>query len=242
MARSPSYPQISLENCIDLVRKVYKGAHTASVDTQAVMKEMGYAGRSGRSLAAIGSLKQFGLLEGRDDAIRVTKAALALLEPLNEAEFSEAVRDASVRPDLFAELHREFGDQRPSEGVIRSIAIRKYGFTDTGSERLARSYMETMEFVQQYKKAPEPVDETRRSSETKVPTESQPIMKEVSPGLSISEPVTLSHAKPTGMALVFQLSPTSSAQVYFKGPVTPAVIERLIKHLELSKEAFVEEA
>lgn len=244
MARSPSYPQLPLEQSIELVRKVYKGAHTASVDTAAIIAEMGYSGRSGRSLAAIGALKQFGLLEGRDDAVRVTKLALTILEPIDDQEFAQALRSASLKPELFSELYREFGIQRPSEGIIRSIAIRKYDFTDTGAEKLAKSFMDTMAFVDRAESkvvvADAPVAE---ASEDKRAIRNQEAQAP-KVGIDIGEPVRLSYPERTTAVttLVFKLSPSSTAHVQITGNVTPAALDRLIKHLELSKEAFVDES
>ena len=242
MARSPPYPQLPLEQCIDLVRKVYKGAHTASVDTGAIISEMGYSGRSGRSLSAIGALKQFGLLEGRDDSVRVTKLALTILEPIDQVEFAQALRSASIKPELFAEIRREFGDQRPSEGVIRSIAIRKYDFTDTGAERLAKSFMDTMSYVDRFQSkliVPESTPDAFEDKQAESPAESVATKAE----LEVGGATILSHIPGSAAAtvLVFKLSPSSTAHVQITGNVTPTAIDRLIKHLELSKEALVEE-
>lgn len=237
MARSPSYPQIPLEQALELVRKVYKGAHTASVDTDAILIEMGYSGRSGRSLSAIGALKQFGLLEGRDDSIRVTSEALEALEPMNAEEYANAVVKAALTPGLFAELKAEFGDQVPSESVIRSIAIRKFGFTDTGAEKLAKSYLVTMDFVSraegkaasQYQEDAAVGTIQHELPEVAPPNSLRPLMN----GESVAELSSI-----PSNALVFKLTRESSAQVIFSGGVTPNAIDRLIKHLELSKDAF----
>ena len=126
MARSPSYPQVSLPKAIELVREVYAGAHKSAIDSETVIELLGYSSRSGRALAVVGALKQFGLLEGREDNIRVTSLALSILEPLTEKERTDSLRQAAFQPDLFSELLREFGESAPSEAVIRSIAIRKY--------------------------------------------------------------------------------------------------------------------
>jgi hypothetical protein len=160
---------------------------------------------------------------------------------MNDAEFGQAVREAAVRPDLFADLHREFGDMKPSEAVIRSIAIRKFGFTDTGAERLAKTYMETMEFADRFQAEEKTHILEPIAVESVGQVGANLDVKSQQPGLEIGEVVSLPQVSRSDTVLMFKLSSNSSAHVRFLGEVTPTAIERLIRHLELSKEAFEDE-
>src|SRR5438094_734886 len=98
--RSPSYPRIALERAIELTRRVYGAAHTATVDTNTFLELMGFAGNTGPARSALASLKQFGLVDGRDQSVKVTPLALSILQPMDESEKSAAVRAAFAAPPL----------------------------------------------------------------------------------------------------------------------------------------------
>lgn len=247
MARSPSYPQIALPAAIEYARKVYKGAHTAAVDTDTVIAEMGYGARSGRALSVLGALKQYGLIDGRDDNLRVTKSALALISPLHDTEFAETVEEVGYQPDLFAELRREFEGKMPSESVIKSIAVRKYGFTDTGAERLAKSYAETVRFVESSRIRSE-IEADDSDASASVEAGDHLGGRPVTGTATVQLDDVSSNSRATGAnpareihesdSLRFRLSSGVVATVTFEGEVSRNAIDRLIAHLELSKDAY----
>jgi hypothetical protein len=230
MARSPSYPQLSLPKAIDLVRLVYAGAHKSAIDSKTVMQLMNYSPGSGRALAVVGALKQYGLLEGRDESIRVTQLALSILEPLNENEKIQSLMDAATKPDLFADLDREFGDSIPSEAVIRSIAIRKHGFTNSGADNVVKSYLETMRFIKNTESTVLGSDE---------PESESAMDSEISRPMSYSQEARGGKQEPVSSnTLQFPISKDTTARVEFFGEISSDAIRRLIKHLELAIDIY----
>tara|TARA_R110000787_G_scaffold266812_1_gene373057 strand:+ start:984 stop:1595 length:612 start_codon:yes stop_codon:yes gene_type:complete len=199
------------------------------------MKLMGYSGRSGRALSVVGALKQFDLLEGRDEAVRVTKRAVELLEPLSSVEYQLILRDTAFTPEVFKDLNAEFGGNEPSETVVRSIAIRKFGFTGTGADTLTKSYLETMRLVGSME--PVPADETdlgavSENDDSSVPQEHK---EEAKPARSEDRST---RSVDSANSLKFRLSKDTSVYVEFEGEMNRQNIERLIRHLELSAEIF----
>lgn len=239
MARSPSYPQINLQSAIEFVRKVYRGAHRASISSDAVIDLMGYSGKSGRALSAVGALKQYGLLEGRDDAIRVTDLALSLIEPMSESEFAESALESACSPDLFSDFYREFELRLPSEGVLRSLAIRKYDFTDTGAQKLAKNYVSTMQYVKNLKSAVSVDDGAENSTDiasNEVEADHQENISDIQTVRGIDPLRKLDRANAT--ELKFQLSKDVSAVVLMTGEINENNIDLLIRYLELTKSAY----
>lgn len=239
MARSPSYPQINLQAAIEFVRKVYRGAHRASINSDAVIDLMGYSGKSGRALSAVGALKQYGLLEGRDDAIHVTDLALRLIEPMSDSEYAESALESACSPDLFNDFYREFELRLPSESVLRSLAIRKYDFTDTGAQKLAKNYVSTMQYVKDLKSSLlsdlslEPEDSSPASA---IESDTVEELRPDSGAQRSDGEIKLSQNGAT--ELKFQLSKDSSAVVLMTGDVNEKNIDLLIRYLELTKSAY----
>ena len=243
MARSPSYPQIPLERCIELVRNIYSHAHRAALDSKTLIEIAGYSPKSGSGLAALSALKQFQLLEGRDEDVRVTELALKLLEPLNSKEFSDACKEAALSPPLFAELHSSFSGRPVAASVIRSLAVRNHGFTSTGADRLAKVYLETIKLIQ-------PSFEDENTSEENTTNDDQErdsvarvrVRTRVPPIQSEPEATTQSADIPTeGTVLKFKLTRECEATVSFSGDLTELAFKRLISHLELSAQIYQEE-
>jgi hypothetical protein len=237
MARSPSYPRISLDKAVKLIRKVYESAHKSSLDTETLVQLLGYSGKSGPALGTLAALRQYGLLDGRDEDIHVSDDAMGLLEPLNKAEYREKYAGAALKPPLFKELFQTFGKTPPADGVIKSLVIRKYGFTSTGAQKLTRSYLETMASL--------PTNDVTQPDDT---TDSAGDGTQHGDDLRYQEEVrkiNAANAAQTTMnenVLQFPLTKGSSARVEFFGEISRETIMRLIRHLELSAEIYDEAA
>lgn len=149
--RSPSYPSLSLEQAIDLVAKIHKANRTNVISRETAAKDMGYAGLTGRSLTVLGSLAQYGLVEkaGKGD-IKVTRRAVEILHPIEEAHRSEAIVEAAQTPALFRMLHERFPEGVPSENALRSFLIQQ-SFNDVAIGPAISAYLETNAFAEKAK-------------------------------------------------------------------------------------------
>ena len=78
--RSPNCPTLPFADAIEKGRKVYEKEHTHPAAKLIVAQDLGYKGLSGPSLALLGALRQYGILEGTGEALRVSKDALAYYE------------------------------------------------------------------------------------------------------------------------------------------------------------------
>lgn len=144
--RSPNYPSLSLPEALDKVRLVYQNQHTHGAPREVVVKSMGYAGINGASATAISALSKYGLLEGRGDEIRVSDRAMRFLNPLNDQERGEAIREAAREPALFQELTEKFPGQLPNEEVLRNYLVRN-GFAPAALPGVILAYRETLAYA-----------------------------------------------------------------------------------------------
>ncbi len=235
--RSPAYPQYGLRRALEMIASVYAGAHRAEISNEAAAGLMGYKSMSGPATAGIGAVKQFGLLEGRDPRLRVTNLALSILEPMDDAEKIESLWAAANAPAPFAELFREFGKKKPAENVLRSIAVRRFGFSGSGADKFVSVYLDTLSFLE----AEGAIAPERAAADTSPSAVAREVPRElqgVQPGVSLSGAQGNPQAIPDGERLEFRLSPDTRAVVVFSGRVTQEAVSKLASILNVVRDTF----
>jgi hypothetical protein len=147
--RSPNYPAIPLGQAIDLVRQIHSKSRTNVIDRESAAKDMGYSGLTGRSIAMLGALAQYGLVAraGKGD-LRVTPIAVDILHGLTDSDKKSGLRQAGTAPKLFKSIYDRFTDGVPSENVIRSFLIQQ-GYADTAIGPAIKAFLQTNQFLQE---------------------------------------------------------------------------------------------
>lgn len=224
--RSPNCPQITFADAIEKGRKVYSKEHTHPATKLVVAQDLGYSGMNGRSLTLIGALRQYGILEGSGDALRVTKDAIAYYEMDDGEEKSEAVGRMVFAPDLFAELREIFKGKLPSEGNLKHTLVTK-GFSPKAAEDVIRVYKANVELVggeESGYSGDDPKPEETHMQQVGLPT---PPSQKPTPGVQTYS---------------FALSPDARAELSLKGTITPDDLELLRDHIELTIKALARTA
>lgn len=146
VARSPSYPNISLSEAISKAQQIYRKEHMSAMVPAVVAEAMGYGGVNGASLKTIGALKKYGLLEGRGDGVRLTKDAqiLAIDDP-STPDYRAALARAATAPEVFSDISKQF----QSGGSERNIAVflEKQGYMPDAASTIAKHYKDSMALV-----------------------------------------------------------------------------------------------
>lgn len=226
--RSPSYPRVSLDRAIELTGKVYTSAYQSDVDTETVLHLMGFEGKSGPSTAALSSLKQYGLIEGRDQALRVTPLALQILHPKTQAEKLEALRDAARAPQFYEEIRKQFGGKLPGDQVLKSYLVRNHSFNPNGAEFFLRILKHNRAYM----------DESETGLDGSVAVETPQPMTELRPAISNARTEDEEGAESEKDIFRFRVAPNCIARIIFTGPVTKSAIEKTIQYLELAKDNY----
>lgn len=144
--RSPNYPALSLPQAIDVVGKLWSEAKRSAVSHDAAAQAMGFKSLSGPARVAIGTLRQYGLIEKAEKGhIRISDLAVKILHGADDEEHAQALQEAALTPDLFMELAKSHIEA--SENVIRSYLITKKAFAEDGARKAARAFKETMELA-----------------------------------------------------------------------------------------------
>lgn len=146
--RSPNYPQIPLDEACERARKVYKAEHTHVAAREVVAKALGYSSMNGSALAALSTLRQYGLLAQTGDGLRISDDAVSVLElPTGDVERNAALRRLAFTPPLFRELSEKFGEKLPSDVNMRHFLIKDKKFLPNAAEQLIRVYRANLEIV-----------------------------------------------------------------------------------------------
>lgn len=146
--RSPSYPNMSLSDAVDAVRKIESLYRSSAVDRVSAAKRIGYSSLSGPANKALAALAQYGFLEraGKGDT-RVTQRARAILHADNDEERKQNLLLAASEPDLFRELRERFDSipVPPEEGVV--TYLNRQGFNPTAVRPAAKAFLNTMSYI-----------------------------------------------------------------------------------------------
>lgn len=224
--RSPRYPRHSLGKAIEMVRKLFAGAHQAKIDVDSAAKVIGYSGSGGGAASsAIGALRQYGLVDGLRGDLGVSDLAMRILQPMNEGERVEAIREAAMKPEIFSRLTSQFGGKIPlADEPIKAFLIRQEGFSAAGAEEVLQTLRETLSSL------PEPGEHVIENI-----VEDHTDLREPEPP---SQPI-LPHAAapaPVGELITLPLGPNCKAELRLIGEVSALSYARLIRHLELLRD------
>lgn len=225
--RSPNCPQIPFTAAIEKGRKVYEKEHTHPAVKLVVAQDLGYKGLSGPSLGALGALRQYGILEGTGDALRISKDALAYYEMDDGPEKLEAIKRMIFSPALFAELRQLYPDQLPSDGNLRHALITK-GFSSETAEDVISVYKANLELVEG--------EESGYSEDDSKHEETSMSSTGNTPNIPLKAPIS------GVQTYSFALSPDARAELSLKGTITPDDLSLLRDHIELTIKALARKA
>jgi hypothetical protein len=224
--RSPNCPQISFSDAIEKGRKIYTEEHTHPTAKLVIANDLGYSTINGRSLSMIGALRQYGILEGSAEAMRITDDAVMFYELEDGAERREAIARMAFKPPLFAELKQQFGATPPGEGSLRHSLIKKDFLPKAATDviRVFKENMELVNWVEHGYSGDDPKPEETTMQTTNNPT-------------TIHKP--LPGAQQT---YAFALSPDARAELVLRGTITADDLEMLRDHIELTIKALARTA
>ena len=220
-SRSPRFPSYSIRDAIVYAEKIYQGVHRSSIDAQTAFRLMGFAGKSGASATALGSVRQYGLIEGVGDGTRISQLGLRILEPVSAEERSEAILEAAQKPEVFRAVLSRFDGKVPvADEPVRAFLIRELGFSKTGAEDCLTSLRETYEMI----------GDSAESVKQALPVNSIP--------LAVGESQT--REAPLGETMRIPLTKDCSVEMRFSGSVSEKAMTNLIRHVELMKEVWAD--
>jgi hypothetical protein len=233
--RSPNCPQITFLEAAEKGRLVYEREHTHPSAKEVVVQSLGYSGINGRSLSMIGALRQYGILEGTGDALRITDDAVTYFELEDGEERNAALLKMLFNPPFFEQIRGAFPDQLPSEANLRHYLI-KHGFLPDAAANVIRVYRENIRLVgdsgKRYTEAQHKGEESMLALST--PSMSQSFVA-AAPHHSTAVPLQPVWSQS------FALSKGTKAELTIKGDVTQEGLALLKTYIELTIRALADD-
>ena len=228
--RSPRFPSRSLSEALDYIRKIYDAVHVSPIDSSTIVQIMGFSGKSGASASALGSVRQYGLLNGIGESTQVSELGLQILEPESADEYQASLRRAAFSPKVFESISERFGGKIPSvDEPIRSYLIRDLGFSQSGAMECIATVRSTLSDLNQIEGQliDSTADSENRILETELPAEPTSIPRPVNPVEDLQNLwVKLTHKAE------FPLSKDSHAELRIHGEVTKKALQNLRAQIE----------
>lgn len=146
--RSRNYPALSLGEAIQRARILYEKEGRAKVDAGSAVKAWGYGSLNGASLRVLSALRQYGLIDGSNEEIRLSERGLTLLlEPNTSPEHGAALEAALTSPSLFQDVLAEYPEGLPSDAALVSYLVRKQGLGEAAAKSVVESLRESIQLV-----------------------------------------------------------------------------------------------
>jgi hypothetical protein len=153
--RSPRHPSFDLGEAVEKARALYATERTNPVAYPVAMKAWGYSGTSSSGKQALGTMRQFGLVEpvkiGAVKAVRLTRLAqriLILNAPEQRAQLVAALQEAARTPAVHQAVLEHFRDGLPSDASLRFFLIHEKRFHDDSADGFIRELRASLSFAE----------------------------------------------------------------------------------------------
>lgn len=149
--KSPRAPSIPLQEALERALAVYEKEHRHATPTEVVANDLGYkSANNGSAIAAIASLRAFGLLE------KVQEGKLAISKDVETYRFAPTEElKSSLRmkwlrsPGVFAQLLDGYVGALPSDATLRFDLIQR-GFSPASAETTLGVFKKSVEFARYF--------------------------------------------------------------------------------------------
>ena len=254
--RSPNYPAVSLPEAIERVRALYDADKRAGAPIDAALRHIGFNSRNGKALAVLSALRKFGLVEDSGGRIAPTQRAVTILAyPDGDQRKLDAVRESALSPEIYRSLHDRYSPNGylPSDSTLKAELEAEMGFNPSAISAFAKDFKETLAYSGLLDiNTLRLFQDSKRPSGLPMSTNSETEITEIvldSEGKSSMTPL---RAQSIGRVprndppdagwgqemLQFKIGEDAEAKVQLRGRITQEAIEKLIQHLELSKDTY----
>jgi hypothetical protein len=173
-------------------------------------------------------LRQYGILEGGSEALRVTGDAVAFYELQEGPERDEALYRMVFAPALFESLRQQFGDSLPSESTLKHHLIRQ-GFLPRAADEVISVYRENLELVK---------DVPKRYAEDAISRVETPVLAQPHTMAPLQLPPPMPSPLVGTLSFSFPLSLDTKADLHIRGAVTADELEMLRDQIDLTIKAL----
>lgn len=165
--KSPRSPSLTLENALEMGRKIYERERTHSAPTDVAAQALGYKNaNNGAALSALASLRYFGIVERpKDGFLAVAKKFESYMFAPDENLRRSLVCEFLKSPPLYKEMLEKYEAGLPSDANLKFELIQK-GFSPQASEAAIGVFRKSVEFCDYYNQfSSPPMDDPKPDAE-----------------------------------------------------------------------------
>jgi hypothetical protein len=146
--RSTRYPGVSLAESLRLCESIEE-LGVDGLAAAGIASALGYTNIKTNTFSArLSAARQFGLLRLAGNGYALTPLAREILHPLDPADVPRLLRQALLRPSLYAELAERYsGKKLPEPAILGNILYHNYQIIASAKEVAVEAFLESARFV-----------------------------------------------------------------------------------------------
>lgn len=149
--KSPRAPSLPLNEALERALRIYDKERRHTAPTDVIAQDLGYkSANNGAALAAIASLRSFGLLQkAADGKLAVAKSVETYKFTPEEDRKRELQIQWLKTPAVFANLLAAYSSGLPSDATIRLQLIQQ-GFNPASAESVLAAFKQSVDFTKYF--------------------------------------------------------------------------------------------
>ncbi len=246
--RGPGYPAYGLGGALARAKQLFDAHSKRQITADEAVRTWGYKGLSGPSARALAGLRHYGLIEGGNNALRLSRDAITILvSEESSPDRLGALQNVARQPKIFQKIMEEFhsSENLPSDGAIRSYLLRSTDLGQSAASEVVEAFIETVNLAKLYYSLDNGDEGGRGKSPLGVsdlaPTTAPSIRNEAS--VATREHVAPEASAWPGMNFSFSAPGLTHATLTIRGnPPDAEAAKQIGSYLDLVKSAILSEA
>lgn len=149
--RSPNFPYVNLTVALQRAQQLYESSRGNPVRLRDAATDWGLSPTSSGTQRVAAALLAFGLLNdegsGEDRRLRLSQAAMRILDDTRPGVRESHLRDAALRPQVIREYYMKWRNRRPADSHAISQLKFDSGFNDESARIFLRVFDDALSYV-----------------------------------------------------------------------------------------------
>jgi hypothetical protein len=143
-----SYPNATLEECLNFSEKIQKIAGKGTASLAAVAADLGVSLKTKSFTYLISAARQYGLIVKTKEGLQLTDRARRILNPINPEELPGLRLEAFKSPPLYQQLIERYdGESLPPNESIENLMYNDLGISSFAKQKAAGVFIENVKYV-----------------------------------------------------------------------------------------------
>lgn len=146
--KSALYPYYDLKESLDFTKVVQRLAGKGMATEELLAAELGNSKTTKSFRYKISSARQFGFIVKTKEGIQITNRARQILNPVNESDIHELLKESFTLPPLYKKLIKTYdGEQLPKIDSIANLMYTQLNIARAVKDRAAKIFINSANFA-----------------------------------------------------------------------------------------------